>query len=78
MRLLTCLHTYFPPAAPSSARAKHDSTSTIGDIIYFIIFNYKLGSHVISSFFYIIKLGDFLIIIGLPWLRFYRIIINFK
>ena len=29
MRLLTCLYTYFPPAAPSSARAKHDSTSTI-------------------------------------------------
>ena len=31
MRLRTCLYTYFPPAAPSSARAKHDTISTIGN-----------------------------------------------
>ena len=54
------------------------SPSVAGDVVYFIIFNYKLNSHVISSLFYIIKLGGLLIIIGFPWLRFYRVIIDLE
>ena len=54
------------------------SPSVIRDVIYFIIFDYKLGSHITNSFFYIIKLGGLLIIIGFLWLRFYKIIIDFE
>ena len=54
------------------------SPSVTGDVTYFIIFNYKLGSHVTSSSFYVIKLGDLSIIIGLLWLRFYRAIIDLE
>ena len=42
------------------------------------MFNYKLGSYITSFSFYVIKLGDLLIIIGFLWLRFYRIIINLE
>ena len=40
--------------------------------------DYKLNSHVTNSLFYIIKLRDFLIIIGFSWLRFYKTIIDLE
>ena len=63
---------------PRTLSVADGSPSVAGDVTHFVMLDYKLGSHVTSSPFYVTKLGGLSIIIGLPWLRFHRAIVDLE